>query len=38
MNLSYDGFVPLSISIQHGDGDLLQEAKDIFGLTKLNYK
>lgn len=37
---TYDGFevpVPLSISIQHGDGDILQVAKDILGLTKLNY-
>ena len=37
---TYDGFevpVPLSISIQHGDGDLLQVARDILGLTKLNY-
>lgn len=37
---TYDGFevpVPLAISIQHGDADLLQVAKDILGLTKLNY-
>lgn len=37
---TYDGFevpVPLSISIQHGDGDIVQVAKDILGLTKLNY-
>jgi len=37
---TYDGFevpVPLSISIQHGEGDILQVAKDILGLTKLNY-
>lgn len=37
---TYDGFevpVPLSITIQHGDGDVLQVAKDILGLTKLNY-
>ncbi|WP_186092665.1 hypothetical protein [Burkholderia gladioli] len=37
---TYDGFevpVPLAISIQHGDGDLVQVAKDILGLTKLNY-
>ena len=36
----YDGFevpVPLSITVQHGDGDILQVAKDILGLTKLNY-
>jgi hypothetical protein len=29
--------VPLSISVQHGDADLLQVAKDILGLSKLNY-
>lgn len=37
---TYDGFevpVPLSITIQYGDGDVLQVAKDILGLTKLNY-
>jgi hypothetical protein len=37
---TYDGFeipVPLSITIQHGDGDILQVAKDVLGLTKLNY-
>jgi hypothetical protein len=37
---TYDGFevpVPLAITIQHGDGDLLQVATDILGLTKLNY-
>jgi hypothetical protein len=37
---TYDGFevpVPLAITIQHGNGDLLQIAKDILGLTKLNY-
>ena len=37
---TYDGFevpVPLSITIQHGEGDVLQVAKDILGLTKLNY-
>lgn len=37
---TYDGFevpVPLAITIQHGDGDLLQVARDILGLTKLNY-
>ena len=37
---TYDGFevpAPLSITIQHGDGDILQVAKDILGLTKLNY-
>jgi len=37
---TYDGFevpVPLSISVQHGDADIVQVAKDILGLTKLNY-
>lgn len=37
---TYDGFevpVPLAITIQHGDGDLVQVANDILGLTKLNY-
>ena len=37
---TYDGFevpVPLAITIQHGNGELLQIAKDILGLTKLNY-
>lgn len=37
---TYDGWeipVPLSISIQHGDADLVQVATDILGLTKLNY-
>lgn len=37
---TYDGFevpVPLAIAIQHGDADLLQVARDILGLTKLNY-
>ena len=37
---TYDGFevpVPLAITVQHGDGDLVQVAKDILGLTKLNY-
>jgi hypothetical protein len=37
---TYDGFevpVPLAITLQHGDGDLLQVARDILGLTKLNY-
>lgn len=37
---TYDGFevpVPLAITIQHGDGDLVQVARDILGLTKLNY-
>lgn len=37
---TYDGFevpVPLSVTIQFGDGDIVQVAKDILGLTKLNY-
>ncbi|WP_425398628.1 hypothetical protein [Aeoliella sp.] len=37
---SYDGWeipVPLSITIQHGEADLIQVATDILGLTKLNY-
>lgn len=28
---------PLRIEIQHGDADITEVAKDIFGLTKLNY-
>jgi hypothetical protein len=37
---AYDGWeipVPLSITIQHGDANLVQVATDILGLTKLNY-
>jgi hypothetical protein len=37
---SYDGKdmpVPLSIEVQHGESDIEQVAKDVFGLTKLNY-
>ena len=37
---TYDGFevpVPLAITIQHGEADILQVARDILGLTKLNY-
>ena len=37
---TYDGWeipVPLSITIQHGEADLIQVATDILGLTKLNY-
>lgn len=37
---TYDGFevpVPLEITLQHGEGDILEIAKDILGLTKLNY-
>lgn len=37
---TYDGFevpVPLAISIQHGSANLVQVARDILGLTKLNY-
>jgi hypothetical protein len=38
--LTYDGWeipVPLRIDIEHGDADIEQVTKDIFGLTKLNY-
>tara|TARA_Y100000114_G_scaffold156111_1_gene182134 strand:- start:22784 stop:24340 length:1557 start_codon:yes stop_codon:yes gene_type:complete len=37
---SYDGWeipVPISITIQHGEADIVQVARDILGLTKLNY-
>jgi hypothetical protein len=37
---SYDGWevpVPLTITLQHGEADLVQVARDILGLTKLNY-
>jgi argonaute-like protein implicated in RNA metabolism and viral defense len=37
---AYDGWevpVPLSITIQHGEANLIQVATDILGLTKLNY-
>lgn len=37
---TYDGFevpVPLSITVQHGAADIVQIARDILGLTKLNY-
>lgn len=37
---AYDGWeipCPVLIQIQHGDADILQVAKDILGLTKLNY-
>lgn len=37
---TYDGWeipVPLSITVQHGEADLVQVARDILGLTKLNY-
>jgi hypothetical protein len=37
---TYDGSetpVPLRIDIQHGSADIEQVARDIFGLTKLNY-
>ena len=29
--------VPLRIDVQHGDADIVQVARDIFALTKLNY-
>jgi len=38
--LTYDGWevpVPLRIDVQYGDADIEQVARDIFGLTKLNY-
>lgn len=37
---SYDGTeipIPLKIDVQHGDAEIEQIAKDILGLTKLNY-
>ena len=37
---AYDGWdvpVPLSLEVQHGKADIEQVARDIFGLTKLNY-
>jgi hypothetical protein len=37
---TYDGWetpVPLRIDVQQGEGDIEQVARDIFGLTKLNY-
>lgn len=37
---TYDGWevpVPMRIDIQFGDGDIESVARDIFGLTKLNY-
>jgi len=37
---TYDGSevpVPLCLEIQHGDADIEQVAKDILGLSKLNY-
>lgn len=37
---TYDGWEvprPLEIDLQHGDGDLVSIAKDVFGLTKVNY-
>ena len=38
--LSYDGWevpIPLRIDIEHGSADIAQVARDILGLTKLNY-
>ena len=38
---TYDGWeapVPLRIDVQHGDADIVGVARDILGLTKLNYK
>ena len=37
---TYDGWetpVPLQVDIQHGDASLVEVARDILGLTKLNY-
>ena len=37
---TYDGWetpAPLQIDIQHGDADIVEVARDILGLTKLNY-
>lgn len=37
---TYDGWevpAPLRIDVQHGNGDIVQVARDILGLTKLNY-
>ena len=37
---TYDGWetpVPLQIDVQHGNSDILEVARDILGLTKLNY-
>lgn len=37
---TYDGWevpAPLRIDIQHGEADIEQVARDILGLTKLNY-
>jgi len=37
---AYDGWevpVPLGITLQHGEGDLVTIAQDILGLTKANY-
>ena len=38
--VTYDGWevpLPLRIEVQHGDASIEQVARDIFGLTKLNY-
>ncbi len=37
---TYDGWetpVPLQIDVQHGEADIVDVARDILGLTKLNY-
>lgn len=39
-SIAYDGWtvpVPLRVDIQHGDSEIEVVARDIFGLTKLNY-
>ena len=38
--MTYDGGdvpVPLSLEVQHGEANIEQVARDVFGLTKLNY-
>ena len=38
--LTYDGWevpAPIQVNIQYGDADIVQVAKDILALTKLNY-
>jgi hypothetical protein len=37
---TYDGWdvpVPIFLEVQHGEADIEQVARDILGLTKLNY-
>ena len=38
--MTYDGWetpVPIRIDVQHGEADIDQVARDVLGLTKLNY-